>query len=404
MILYPQINSYFKEKYLLHNRMSTPMETPTEDKSSENKCKGTTERSTVPPRSGNSCHLCHTGFMEDALVFCFGYTDRGRCCRKKFCKKCLGRKFPDLLQQVEEHSLEKWKCPSCLDRCDCGVCRKCDHGASRKKCPSSLCPHNSNFIRTHVQRRQAIRAQVRATKASPYARPALPSVVKEAIVCELRQSLHLAPITGGLHVYSHKGVQMTNDIQRCRSCGTPSSTTAKFCCECGHKQTVGPNPPNSDNCMLPKKAVLLPVRKNSFSGEYSTPPLSPVRKAVAPHSFLTIPSATTCDIGSLPSSSLQSKQKQMPSATAGDTGSFPPSSLQPKQKQMAQQRRIVHIRNINTLAQNDTGRDVSQASNLHRPRPVRPTFLIRPAPKRILAKAAYCQNTRIPVFPPINHL
>eukprot|EP00808_Paulinella_micropora_P018508 g48970.t1 len=89
-----------------------------------------------------TCLLCSVTFSksESKLFFCSANKKNGRGCRKKICDRCLSRKFPDLYKP-EDKMLNKWKCPSCLNRCPCASCRMCDHGCSRKRCLDQTCSH-----------------------------------------------------------------------------------------------------------------------------------------------------------------------------------------------------------------------------------------------------------------------
>eukprot|EP00808_Paulinella_micropora_P013803 g15196.t1 len=92
--------------------------------------------------AGNSCHFCHNAFdSDDDLWFCKYTKLRGRQCRKKFCGACLIRKFPNFIRP-EDRAISQWRCPSCMDLCGCATCRKCEHGANRKKCTVRGCDHH----------------------------------------------------------------------------------------------------------------------------------------------------------------------------------------------------------------------------------------------------------------------
>jgi hypothetical protein len=42
-------------------------------------------------------------------------------CNKKFCYDCLNKNFPIYW---ENRGNKKWKCPCCLNECDCNQCKK----------------------------------------------------------------------------------------------------------------------------------------------------------------------------------------------------------------------------------------------------------------------------------------
>eukprot|EP00808_Paulinella_micropora_P000338 g32574.t1 len=157
-------------------------------------------------RAGNSCHLCHTGFVELGLFFCSAIKPNGRACRKKLCDRCISRKFPDLYDP-ELRTAGKWMCPSCLLRCPCANCRVCEHGAVRKRCAVLTCIHHPSYEGKEFTRR---RSNVRkAIRVSPYRRPQDKNKEEES-----------AP-------------KSSDEDNKCPSCNEPNTATSKFCTECG---------------------------------------------------------------------------------------------------------------------------------------------------------------------------
>eukprot|EP00808_Paulinella_micropora_P011085 g9143.t1 len=152
-------------------------------------------------RAGNSCHLCHTGFLESELFFCSAHNKNGRTCRKKICDRCLSRKFPDLYKP-EERVQGKWHCPSCLHRCPCASCRLCEHGSIRKRCPEERCTHYKDAFGPVCKSDQQDQQVGMCTQPLPYA------------------------------VYVHQtGIHLP-----CHSCGQFNAAGAKFCPQCGKEQ------------------------------------------------------------------------------------------------------------------------------------------------------------------------